>query len=217
MEIMEEVVIEAELRTVTGKKVGVLRREGKLPGVIYGHKVAPTPIVMDLHVVSRQLSVISQSHIVTISVDGKKHAALVREKQRDFIRGTLKHVDFQVVSLTEKIRTHVTIEFTGLAPAIKNFNGVVVTEINQVEVEAFPNDLPDKFVVDLSKLENLGDAVYVKDLDIPAKVTLFTEENDVIVVVTGVEEEKVEEAVEEGAAEPEVIERGKKEEVEEEE
>lgn len=213
--MMKEVLIEAELRTVIGKKVGVLRREGKLPGVIYGHKISPTPILMDLHNVSQQLSAISQSHIVTISVDGKKHAALVREKQRDYIRGTLKHVDFQVVSLTEKIRTHVTIEFIGLAPAIKNFNGVVVTEINQVEVEAFPNDLPEKFVVDLSKLENLGDSIYVKDLDIPANVTLFTEENDVIVVVTGVAEEKVEEEAGEVAAEPEVIERGKKEEVEE--
>ncbi len=213
---MEKVVIEAVRRDVVGKKVGALRRAGKLPGVMYGHKFEPTPILMDLRDASRTLAHISQSQIVYLSLDGKEHAALVREKQRDFIRGTLKHVDFQVVSLTEKIRTNVSIEITGVSPAIKNFNGVVVTDTNQVEVEALPQDLPENFVVDVSTLENIGDAIYVKDLVLPANVELISNPEDIIVVITGAAPELAEEELEEESAEPEVIERGKKEEEEEE-
>ena len=126
---MEKTIIEATRRTVIGKKVGALRREGKLPGVIYGHNVEPTPILMDLREASRTLAPLSQSHIVTIVLEGAEHAALVREKQKDYILNILKHVDFQVVSLSEKIRTMVTVDIVGTSPAVKNFNGVVVTEV----------------------------------------------------------------------------------------
>jgi large subunit ribosomal protein L25 len=209
---MEKTIIEATRRTVIGKKVGALRREGKLPGVIYGHNVEPTPILMDLREASRTLASLSQSHIVTIVLEGAEHAALVREKQKDYILNILKHVDFQVVSLSEKIRTMVTVDIVGTSPAVKNFNGVVVTEISEVEVEALPQNLPERFVVDISKLENIGDAIYIKDLEVPANVDLLKEASDVIVVITGGAEEITEEE-EETAAEPEVIERGKKEEV----
>jgi large subunit ribosomal protein L25 len=209
---MEKTIIEATRRTVIGKKVGALRREGKLPGVIYGHNVEPTPILMDLREASRTLAPLSQSHIVTIVLEGAEHAALVREKQKDYILNILKHVDFQVVSLSEKIRTMVTVDIVGTSPAVKNFNGVVVTEISEVEVEALPQNLPERFVVDISKLENIGDAIYIKDLEVPANVDLLKEASDVIVVITGGAEEITEDE-EETAAEPEVIERGKKEEV----
>ncbi len=209
---MEKTIIEATRRTVIGKKVGALRREGKLPGVIYGHNVEPTPILMDLREASRTLASLSQSHIVTIVLEGAEHATLVREKQKDYILNILKHVDFQVVSLSEKIRTMVTVDIVGTSPAVKNFNGVVVTEISEVEVEALPQNLPERFVVDISKLENIGDAIYIKDLEVPANVDLLKEASDVIVVITGGAEEITEDE-EETAAEPEVIERGKKEEV----
>lgn len=208
---MEKTIIEATRRTVIGKKVGALRREGKLPGVIYGHNVEPTPILMDLREASRTLASLSQSHIVTIVLEGAEHATLVREKQKDYILNILKHVDFQVVSLSEKIRTMVTVDIVGTSPAVKNFNGVVVTEISEVEVEALPQNLPERFVVDISKLENIGDAIYIKDLEVPANVDLLKEASEVIVVITGGAEEITEDE-EETAAEPEVIERGKKEE-----
>ena len=209
---MEKTVIDANRRTVIGKQVGALRRAGKLPGIMYGHNFEPTPIEMDLHTATLTLAGLSQSHIVTINLEGAEHAALVREKQRDYIRGTLKHIDFQVVSLTEKIRTYISIELVGTSPAIKNFNGVVITELSEVEVEAFPQDLPEKFVVDTSKLLNLGDSVAVKDLGIPDKVEVLQDPDEIIVLITSGAEEVTETEGEEGASEPEVIERGKKEE-----
>ena len=213
---MEKVVIEAVRRDITGKKVGALRRAGKLPGVIYGHKVQSTPIVMDLRETSRILSTLSQSHIVTIQLEGKEHATLVREKQRNYVVGNLTHVDFQVVSLTEKIRTNITIELTGVAPALKDFNGVVITELNEVEVECYPQDLPESFVVDITSLKNIGDNLAVKDLVVPKNVEILNDPDEIIVLITSGAQEISEEEIAEEVAEPEVIERGKKEDEDEE-
>lgn len=208
---MEKIVIQATRRTVTGKKVGALRRAGKLPGVLYGHQIESTPILMELREASRVLAHASPSQLITVNLDGKEFATLVREKQRDFIKGTLLHVDFQVVSLTEKIRTTVAIELSGTSPAVKDYNGVVVQELDEIEVEALPQDLPDKFVVDISGLTKIGDAIYVRDLNIPAGIEVINEPNEVVVIITGAAPEIEEETTEE-ISEPEVIERGKKEE-----
>lgn len=215
MEIkMEKLVIQATRRSVTGKKVGALRRDGKLPGILYGYQIDSTPILMELREASRVLAHASSSQLITINLDGKEFATLVREKQRDFIKGTLLHVDFQVVSLTEKIRTSVGIELSGTSPAVKDFNGVIVQELDEVEVEALPQDLPDKFVVDISGLTKIGDAVFVRDLNVPSGIEILNEPDEVVVIVTGAAPEISEEEISEEISEPEVIERGKKEEEE---
>ncbi|GAP10740.1 ribosomal protein L25, Ctc-form [Bellilinea caldifistulae] len=211
---MEKLVIQATRRSVTGKKVGALRREGKLPGVLYGYQTESTPILMELRDASRVLAHASSSQLITINLDGKEFATLVREKQRDFIKGTLLHVDFQVVSLTEKIRTNVGIELSGTSPAVKDYNGVIVQELDEIEVEALPQELPDKFVVDISGLAKIGDAIFVRDLTVPSSVEILNDPNEVIVIVTGAAPEiSEEEETAEEISEPEVIERGKKEEV----
>lgn len=212
---MEKVVISATRRTVTGKKVGVLRRAGKLPGVIYGHHVESIAILMDTREATRTLATLTGSSLVTINVDGKEFATLVREKQRDYLKNELIHVDFMAVSLTEKIRAAVSIELTGIAPAIKDFNANIVHNVTHLEVECLPQYLPQNFVVDLSGLAKVGDAVYVRDIPAPDKVEILTHGDEIIVVATASKEEAVVEEVEGAAAEPEVIERGKKEEEEE--
>jgi large subunit ribosomal protein L25 len=212
---MEKNVIEASKRSVTGKKVSVLRREGKLPGVIYGHKFTSEPIVMDSKAATKVLNSITSSSIVTLVIDGVEHAALVREKQRDYIRNLYIHVDFQAVSQTEKIRTKVGITLTGLAPAIKDFNGVVVEGIDAIEVEALPKDLPEQFIIDVSHLANIGDAIYLKDIAVPANVEVMDSPEEMIVLITSPAAEEVEPeatAAEGEVAEPEVIEKGKKDE-----
>jgi large subunit ribosomal protein L25 len=149
-------------------------------------------------------------------LDGEKHLALVRERQRDFIRGTLKHIDFQVVSMKEKLRTSVSVVIVGESPAVKDFNGVLVTGLDEVEVECFPQDLPERIMADISGLKQIGDAIYVRNLVISEKVEVLEDPNEVVVVVTAQAAEEVEEVVvEEVVAEPELIEKGKKEEEEE--
>jgi len=210
---MEKVVITATHRTVTGKKVGVLRRAGKLPGVIYGHHVDPVAIEMDIRDATRILSTLTGSSLVTINVDGKEFSTLVREKQRDFVKNALIHVDFLAVSLTEKIKAAVTIDLVGLAPAIKDFNANIVHNVTELEVECLPQDLPQSFIVDVSGLAKIGDTIFVRDVPTPDKVEILTHGDEIIVVTTATKEEAVEEvAVEAAAVEPEIIERGKKEE-----
>lgn len=209
---MEKVVLKATKRTVTGKQVQQLRRQGLLPGVVYGYKMEPTPISLDAHDAGLALPKLTSSSIVTIDLEGKQIAALVREKQRNFIKNFFTHVDFQAVSLTETIRTYVSLHFFGTAPAIKEFQAAIVTSLNEIEVEALPNDLPERIEVDLSKLAALGDAVHVKDLPIPPGVEVLTDGDEVVVVATATREEVEEGEVVEGI-EPELsVERGKKEE-----
>lgn len=209
---MEKLEILAEKRSVTGKKVNVLRREGKLPGVIYGHKFETQNIVMDLKEATKVLNRATGSSIVTLNVEGKEVSVLIREKQRDYIKNRFLHVDFQAVSLTEKIRAAVNIEFSGVAPAVKDFSGVVVEGVTVIEVEALPKDLPERFIIDISNLKEIGSSIFVKDIAIPANVTVHTPLDEMVVLITSPAAEEVVEVVEEGAAEPEVIEKGKKEE-----
>jgi large subunit ribosomal protein L25 len=210
---MEKLEIIAENRSTIGKQVKALRREGKLPGVIYGHKFEPTPIMMDLKEASRILAQATSSSLVTLNIEGKEVAVLVRERQRDFIRNQYIHIDFQAVSLTEKIRADVNIDLTGVAPAVREYSGVVVEGLNAISVEALPTDLPERFIVDISILKEIGDSILVKDIEIPAKVDVLTPEDEMVVLITSPapeeEEEEVEEELEE-EGEPEVIEKGKK-------
>jgi large subunit ribosomal protein L25 len=213
---MEKVVIKATKRAVTGKHVATLRREGKLPGVLYGHNVSSVPITMDLKEASTILGKLSGSSLVTIDLDGQEHAVLVREKQRDYMKSLLIHVDFQAVSLTEKLRTDVGIELIGASPAVKDFNAMIVSGIEAVEVECLPQDLPEKIEVDISSLKEIGDSIYLRDIPVPQNVEFLTDPNELIAVAQFIKEEVVEEAVVEevevAGTEPEVIEKGKKEE-----
>ena len=207
---MEQLVINAEKRSTIGKKVNALRRAGKLPGVIYGHRVEPTPILMDQKEASLALNQATSSSIIYINLEGKEIAALIREKQRNYLRNTYLHIDFQAVSLTEVIRAAVNIELTGVAPAVKDYNGIVVEGITSIEVEALPSDLPERFVLDISTLNAIGDSILVKDIPVSEKVTVLTPLEELVVLITSPAAE--EEAVVEEGEEPEVIEKGKKEE-----
>ena len=217
---MDKVVLQATRRTVTGKQVGALRRQGILPGIIYGHHIDPTPISLNLHNTTLALTGLSSSSLVYLDLEGSEHATLIREKQRDYIQGTIKHIDFQVVSLTEKIRAEVSIELGGSSPAVRELNAVLVTGLDQLVVESLPQSLPERYVVDVSKLAKIGDAVYVRDLKVTEEVEILSDPDEMLVLATAgaAEEEEEEEEVEEvSLAEPEIIERGKKEEEEDEE
>jgi large subunit ribosomal protein L25 len=210
---MERVILKAVKRTLVGKQVSNLRRQGLLPAVVYGYKVDATPIQLDAHDANLIIPKLSSSSVVTIDLDGKKIPALVRERQKDYIKGILTHLDFQAVSMTEKIRAKVIIVLHGVAPAVKEYNAVVVTNLNEVEVEALPNDLPERIDLDISILTDIGSGIYVRDLDLPAEVEVLADPDEAIVIATSTveevfEEETAEEGEEEGA-EPELIDKKK--------
>jgi len=209
---MEKVVLKATRREALGRKVGALRRAGKLPAVLYGHGVKSTPIMLDAHEAARRLSHLTSSSLVMVDLDGKEYPALVREKQKDYIKNRLLHLDFQVISMTEKITTKVGIELTGTAAAVKAFNAVIITVLNELEVECMPQDLPARVVIDISGLAEVGAGIHVRDVVISDKVKILDDPAEMIVVATATREEKaVEEAPVEEEAAPEESEPGRKE------
>ena len=217
---MEETVITAKKRAVIGKQVKALRRAGGLPAVLYGSGIKPTPILLNAREAGRILGSISSSALLTLDLEGERHLALVRDRQRNFLMGTLNHVDFQVVSRTEKLRTGVSVEASGISPIVDDDEGILMTGLEELRVECFPQDLPEKIVVDISSLEKIGDAIYVKDVTLPPNVEILEDPEETLFVITApTAEEILEEAEveEEGELEePEVIERGKRDEDEEE-
>ena len=213
---MERVTLKATKRDVTGKQVKALRRAGQLPAVIYGRHVEPVKIMLEAHSASLALAKLTSSSLIMINVDGAEYPVLVREKQRNYIKNSLLHVDFLAVDLIENIRTEVRIEFTGLSLAVKDYNAVLVNHLTSIEVECLPTDLPERIVVDLGALARIGDAIHVRDVAPIENVRFLDDPDEMVVIATFAKDE---EAAVPGAAgetaEPEVIEKGKKEEGEE--
>lgn len=217
---MEKIVLTATHRDVIGKKVKNLRREGKLPAVLFGYGIKSTPIVLDLKETTKILSTVGSSTLVTIDLEGKEFNALVRERQRDIIYRTLTHLDFQAISMTETVRTQVPVNIGEQdVAAVTEFGAIINTGIDMLEIECLPQDLPERIDVDLSNLYEIGDSILVKDLDLPEGIQVLTDPDTLVVVVSApIAEEEIEEEIEEEedleGAEPEVIEKGKAEEEE---
>lgn len=210
-----DITIKIDKRTVTGKQVKQLRRQGILPGVVYGHKIESYPVQMDRHSTALLMRSITPTTLVTLDLNGKKTKVIVRERNYDVVTGELLHLDFLAISMTEKLRASVAIELVGEAPVLDAVPGSLINHVlNEIEIEALPADMPERVEVDISKLEAAEDTITIADLELGDKITILTDESELIVSVSYVAEE-TEPVEDEGlSAEPEVMEKGKKEEIE---
>jgi large subunit ribosomal protein L25 len=211
----QKIELTAEKRTVTGKHVSQLRRQGWVPGVMYGHGYESVALQFEAHNLTRLLSHVGSSQLIGISIKGAKEPemALVRDVQRDPIRGDLLHVDFYRVQMTERLRAEIPLVMEGVSPVVTRNEGMLLQGLSAVEVECLPADLVDAIAVDLTDLVALDQAIHVRDLAIPAGIELLTDLDELVVRVTALaaEEEIVEEVAPE-AAEVEVITAAKEEE-----
>ncbi len=213
---MDKVILKAVKRDVTGKQVKAMRREGQLPAVIYGRHLEPIAISLEAHAASLVMSKLSSSSLVTIDLEGKEYPALVRERQRNFIKGNLTHIDFMAVDLTEKIRATVRLEFVGVSGAVKDYNAVLVKNIEKLEVECLPTDLPERLAIDIAALAQVGNSIRVRDLVISDAIRILNDEDETIAVAAAPKTEAVDAAAVPGAVDAAApglsVERGKKEE-----
>ena len=197
---MEKFELEAQERTVIGKKVKALRREGLLPAIVYGTGIEPVAITLNTKEVLQTLRVIGANTLVTIKLGKKEHLVLVRDIQREVIKRDLLHMDFQEVSLEENISSTVPIVLVGVAPAVKEFEALLITNMEEIQIEAKAKDLPDTISVDISTLLDIGDSILIKDLVISGDVTVLDNPEDVVIVATlPTLMAEIEELVEEGA------------------
>jgi large subunit ribosomal protein L25 len=181
---LDTVDLRAEPRTVLGKKVKQLRRQGMVPANLYGFGRASVALQLSERMVSQRLLKASRSSLFSLSLDGdEKQTVLVKQLQRHPISRQVLHVDFYQVRMTEKLRMSVALHFVGEAPAVKATSGMLLTNVTAVEVESLPGDLPTSIEVDVSGLETLDDSILVSDLTLPGGVEVLTPGDEVVAKV----------------------------------
>lgn len=163
---MEQVPLTAHKRTVLGRKVKKLRREGVIPAHVFGHKVKTIHVQVKDTEFSKVFEKAGETGIIDLSVDDQKRPVLVRNIQMHPVTDKPLHIDFYQVNLSEKVKVNVPLEITGQAPAAEKKIGLLLTPVTELEVEALPADIPEKIEVDVSNLTNVGDEVKVKDLKV---------------------------------------------------
>jgi large subunit ribosomal protein L25 len=212
---MRELALNPSPRSVVGKQVKALRRGGITPLVMYGSKVDAVPLQADSKELARVLKQAGGSRLITVNTGSGSQQALARAVQREPISGQILHVDLFAVSMTETINVEVPLVLMGKSPAVDRGEGVLVTGLGSIEIEALPGDLIDNVRVDLGGLNKVGDALHVKDVQVPSTIKILTDPDEMIARVTYLAAEEVP-AVELAAeqVEPEVIARGKAEEAE---
>jgi large subunit ribosomal protein L25 len=178
-----EAKLETERRDDHGKGVArKLRAAGRVPAVFYGHGQATVPLSVDAREMFHVLHSAGGSNVLLdLIVDGKPHLAMPREVQRDHIHNKLIHVDFLAVSRTEKIAVDVPVVEVGDSIGIKE-GGVVEHHLRDLHVESLPQDVPEHIEVDITNL-NIGDMIHVRDVVVPAGVTILTNPDDAVLSV----------------------------------
>jgi large subunit ribosomal protein L25 len=210
---MKVIDLKAEKRTVLGKKVKTLRKEGLIPAHIFGKGLKT------LHVSVRDRDFIKvfdetgETGIVNIKVDSGEHPVLIRNVQEHPVTGKPLHIDFYQVNLKEKVAVNVPLEFEGEPAAVERKEGLLLMPISEIEIEALPADLPETIKVDVSKLEKIDDTIHVKDLKIDkSKIEILTDLEAIVATIGALvtkEMEEVEKEIEteqaEAAAEAEAV------------
>jgi large subunit ribosomal protein L25 len=181
---MPEVKIVAETGRKTGSRAsGRLRHEGRVPGVIYGHGIAPISVAVDARDLRHALSTdAGLNALLSLEVDGTNHLTMARVLQRHPVRHTLVHVDFQIVRRDEVMSVEVPLHLVGEAEAVHRDDGVVDQQLHALTVKATPDRIPHAVEVDISALE-VGTTIRVADILLPAGV--FTEVDPDAAVVVG--------------------------------
>ncbi len=184
--------LHAQIRTVFKKAVATLLAQDIIPAEIYGHNFENKHISVARKDFKKAYEEAGETGIITLTVGTESYPVLVHEAKTDRLGNQIVSIDFYAVNLKEKTTAEIPLHIVGESPAIKEFNGVMVKALEEVEVEALPADLPSHIDVDVTTLVALNQSIHVKDLSVSNKVKILTEPGAVIVVIT---EPKVEEEV----------------------
>ncbi len=195
----------------TKVKAAVLRRKGVLPAVIYGRAQEPVSIALDRKNFEKVFREAGESTVITlVGLDTPKDA-LVSEVVTHPVSGATLHADFYVIQKGQTVTVSVPFEFEGVSPAVKDYGGILVKVMHELEIECEPKDLPQSIVIDVSVLKNLDDKITVGDLKLPASAKISLDAEEVVAMVSEAKEETEDAPVDISQIETSV-ERGKKEE-----
>jgi large subunit ribosomal protein L25 len=212
--VAENLILEAEPRALVGKKVSQLRRQGLVPVALYGPRVEPISAQIAYRPLEQALLSAGGTHLIDLKVGKNTHIVLARDVQRDVIRGEILHVDFFVVDETQVISTDVPIHFVNESPAVLARKGILLTGPSMLSIETLPSKLLSVIDIDLATLNEVGDAIYVHNLDLGEGVKILNDPDEMICRISQTSAARSEEDIdgaemEGGAAEPEIIHKGK--------
>ena len=203
--------LQAQFRK-TGENLDFIRQSGNLPAVLYGAGKESTAITVPAMAFSKAFKEAGESNTIRLSLPEGELDVLIHDVQLDPVRHIPRHIDFLVVDMNKPIEVAVPLEFVGVSPAVKGNLGVLTKVMHEIEVSGLPKNIPHTIEVDISTLETLENQIHVKDLQLPAGVTVMSDENEVIALVSAVKEEVEETAPMDLSAIEAVDQKGKKEE-----
>lgn len=199
----DKLFITAEKRETFGKKLRKMRHDGKIPANIYGPSFKSLSISLEGKDFNKVYRIAEETGIIYIKVDKQEVPALIKNVQIHPVSHLLLHIDFRKVDLAQKIETKVPIKIIGEAPAVKEKGGVLLTQTDEITVEALPQDIPHQVEIDISKMVEIGEEIKVADLGKSTKYDIKDDADKIIVSVIAHKEESL--APETTAAAPEVI------------
>lgn len=174
----------AERRTIVGRQVKALRKQGKVPAVVYGHNKDSVALTLDQKTFAKLFDEAGSSTLVALSIDGAAPVkVLIHEVDMDPIRREPVHADLYIVNLKEKLRTEVSLVMEGVADAVDILAGTLIHVKDAVEIECLPDDLIPEIKVDISKLKTFEDTITVADLVVPSTVTIIDEPEQTLISV----------------------------------
>lgn len=194
--------LKVKSRDTLGKKVRFLRRQGLTPVNLYGPKTESIPLQVETSLLERLIATVGRNALITLKVDRAKEPrlAMIRDIQRDPLTGALLHVGFFQIEVTHKVRAEIPLIFLGEAPAAKSPRAMVIQNLTSLQVEGLPTDLPRRIEVDLSLLEEMNQAIHVREIPMDDRLEVLTDPDEVVVHVietrAPVEEEEVKEETE---------------------
>jgi large subunit ribosomal protein L25 len=185
----------AERRTVTGKAVAGLRRDGRLPAVVYGHGLESAPVTIDAHDFGLLRRRVGPNALIDLTVDGGKPTpVLIHGVQLHKVSRRPIHVDLFAVRMTEELTVDVPVHGTGESEAVAKLGGTLLNASGSVKVRARPDNLPQVIEVDLAVLVDFDAAIHARDLAIPEGVTLLTDPDEIVFKVSPPRVQEVEAA-----------------------
>jgi large subunit ribosomal protein L25 len=202
---MEEMKLKATRREVFGKRNRFLRRQGITPAHLFGHGIESQALQCDTTELKNIVARAGETRLINLKIEGDKEpkGVFVREIQRDALGKQLLHVDFYQVKRGEKMEVDVPIVIVGESPALKGKGRMLAHGITELSIECLPEKVPPQIEVDISILEDIEQAIHVKDIILDPDITVHTDPEQLVVKVTEVMVKEEEEVV---AEEEEVVE-----------
>jgi large subunit ribosomal protein L25 len=188
---MKKTVLKANERKEVGRKVKAVRKAGNIPATVYGKEIKSSSLSINKEEFLKIYAEAGETQLVELTVGSHIHPVLIHVVQKHPLSGDILHVEFHEVNLKEKVKAKIPLVFIGIAKAIEEKKGILLTLIDEVEVEALPADLPEKFEVNIESLAEVGDEILVSKINFGKNTNVLTDPGISVVKIAALAKEEI--------------------------